>query len=317
MSGGEPGEGPRRWRWRAALGALAAALGLGLVVGAASVRQAAWFVHPPRHHLTELQRAQGRARLPGLEEVELHTQDGLLLRGWFAPGPRRDAVVLVHGLTDNRAAMLPEAEILSARGHGVLLYDSRASGDSDGEVATWGDRERLDLAAALDLLDARADVLPGRVGAYGFSVGSTAVALAASADRRIGAVLLGPIWPSLEEELTTKMPGWGGLSALVGTMAFSAFGVEVRAVRPIDAIGAIAPRPLMLLSGAADADTPPAIMERMHAVVPAAPWWLVPGAAHGRFAEVAPVEYPRRLGAFFDAALADLPAQPDAAPPRP
>jgi pimeloyl-ACP methyl ester carboxylesterase len=280
-------------------------MGLCLLLGVPPVRAAYWFVHPPRRRLTEEERSLARRQLPGLEDVVLTTRDGLVLRGWFVPGSRRDAVVLVHGLTDNRAELLPEAEILSAKGHGVLLYDSRASGDSDGDTATWGDRERLDVAAALDFLGARADVDAARVGAYGFSVGSTTVALAAVEDERIHAVLLGPIWPTLEDELKRKMPRFAGLSAAIGTAAFGAFGVGVQALRPIDVIGKIPPRPLMLISGSVDDDTPPAIMERVHAAVPSAPWWLVPGAAHGHYAEVAPVEYPRRLAGFFDAALAD------------
>lgn len=166
----------------AAGAAVTAALGWGAARVAANTERC---VHPPRTRLTEADRAAARTRLPHLEDVVFRTRDGLLLRGWFAPGARRSAVVLVHGLGANRAAMLPEAAILAARGHGVLLFDSRASGDSDGALATWGDRERLDLAAALDLLAARPDVDPSRLGAYGYSVGSSAVALAAAEDPRL------------------------------------------------------------------------------------------------------------------------------------
>jgi pimeloyl-ACP methyl ester carboxylesterase len=262
-------------------------------------------VHPPRTRLTERDRSAARTRFPGLEDVELRTRDGLVLRGWFAPGIRRTAVVLVHGLGANRTAMLPEAGILAAHGHGVLLFDSRASGESDGALATWGDRERLDVAAAVDLLAARPDVDPSRLGAYGYSVGSSAVALAAGQDPRLRAVLLGPVWPSLDAELGAKFHRFGWVSATAARLAFRASGVNVDAVRPVDIVGSIPPRPLMLVSGSDDTDTPPPVMARVHRAVPASEWWLVPGADHVEhpFAKVAGAEYDRRFAAFFDASL--------------
>ncbi len=286
-----------------ALGAAAAGVVFVLAVAGSAARHSYAYVHPRRTRAADRDRSGAKARLPGLEDVELRTRDGLVLRGWFAPGARRTAVVLVHGLTQNRSDMLPEAEALAAHGHGVLLFDSRASGDSDGELATWGDRERLDIAAALDLLAARPDVDAKRLGAYGFSVGSSAVALAAAQDLRIRAVVLGPVWPSLEAELGVKGGRFGWLSTAAARLAFRAFGVDVNAVRPIDVVASIPPRPLMLVSGSADDDTPPAIMERVHRAVPSAEWWLVPGAGHGNFAKVAPAEYARRFAAFFDGAL--------------
>lgn len=286
-----------------AFGAAAAAAALGLAIAGSAVRHSYQSVHPRRTRVTERDRAEAKARLPGLEEVEFRARDGLVLRGWFCPGARRTAVVLVHGLTENRHALLPEAQILAAHGHGVLLYDSRASGESDGEVATWGDRERLDIAAALDLLAARPDVDPKRLGAYGFSVGSTAVALAAAEDPRLRAVVLGPVWPSLYAELGQKGGRFGWLSATAARLAFQAFGVDVHALRPAEVISSIPPRSIMLISGSADDDTPPAIMELVHRAVPSAEWWLVPGAGHGLFATTAPAEYARRFAAFFDASL--------------
>jgi hypothetical protein len=50
----------------------------------------------------------------------------------------------VHGLSTNRTQLLPEAALLRRHGHGVLLLDSRASGESGGTLVTWGDAEQLD-----------------------------------------------------------------------------------------------------------------------------------------------------------------------------
>ena len=65
------------------------------------------------------------------------------------------------------------------------------------------------------------------------------------------------------------------------------------------------PRPLMLVSGAEDDDTPPAIMERVHGAAAGSTLWIVPGAHHGNYAQASPEEYPRRFVGFFESALVD------------
>jgi dienelactone hydrolase len=229
--------------------------------------------------------------------------DGLVLRGWFSPGARRDAVALVHGLGGNRASLLGEGAVLARHGHGVLLFDSRASGESGGSLATWGEEERLDVRAALSFLAARPEVDAARLGLYGFSVGATAVALEAAEDSRVRAVALGPVWPSLGEELQHKFGRWGALSRAGARWSFQLAGIDVGAVDALRAVARIPPRPLFFLSGTADADTPPAVMDRVHAAAPGATWLMIPGAGHGGRAAVDAAALDRGLGGFFDAAL--------------
>ena len=134
----------------------------------------------------------------------------MLYRGWDTGTVGCRTRCESHGLGGNRAQLLLEAGFLSRRGHGVLLLDSRASGESDGDLATWGDLERLDIRAALDFLSARPDVEKEMLGLYGFSVG--AVALVAAEGQRVRAVALGPCWTSLADELRDKFHSFGWLS---------------------------------------------------------------------------------------------------------
>ena len=303
MTGERTMGGAARRRWLALLLVLA----VPALAAAKLARTARSLLFPFRSPITEADRKEARQRLPNLEDVSWTTKDGLVLRGWFAPGSHRDAIVFVHGLTANRTMFLREADILSRRGHGVLLYDSRASGESEGRLATWGDRERLDLEGALDLLAARSDVERGRIGVYGCSVGGSTTALVAARDPRVSAVLLGPTWLSLEAELRQKFHGLGGLSGSAMVSLFRAAGVNVDAVRPVDVVHAIPPRPLLLLSGSEDSDTPPAIMQALQAAAPGAQRWVVPGAGHCRYIDASPVDYVQRLNDFFDRALAARP----------
>jgi uncharacterized protein len=280
-----------------------------------TVREAEWFIHPPRSPLTQTQRAKAQALLPNLETIELHTRDGLRLEGWFSPGSAGSAVALIHGLSDNRSELLPEAALLARHGHGVLLFDSRASGESDGDVVTWGDRERLDVLAALDFLSTRPDVQAGRIGLYGFSVASAPVALVAATDPRVQAAALAASWPSLRAALAKEFPASEGKSARLAAWVFRWSGIDVDAVRPMAAVRRIVPRPLLLITGSDDPETPPAVMEALAANAPGSTVWIVPRGGHGNYGRTDPAGLEQRFACFFDRAL--IPAYTGCPKPAP
>jgi uncharacterized protein len=288
------------------------ALGCATVLGALVVLRTvplAWRdLHPARRALTDADRTEAGRTLPGLEPVEFRTDDGLVLHGWFAPGRDGSAVVLVHGLGGNRAELLPEASVLLRHGHAVLLFDSRASGESEGTLATWGDRERRDVAAAVRWVRTRSGVDPARIGLYGFSVGASTVALAAAEDASVRAVALGPVWPSLDAELHRKFQLSRGRPAVLAEAVFRLGGVDVDAVRPVDALPRIPPRPVLFISGSRDEDTPSEVVDGLAARVPGALRWNVQGGGHGGFGEVDPRGLDATLGGFFDRALERVPA---------
>ncbi len=76
-------------------------------------------------------------------------------------------------------------------------------------------------------------------------------------------------------------------------------------MRPVAPLASVAPRPLTLVSGAEDDDTPSAIMDRVHAAAARSTLWIVPGAHHGDYVAASPDEYPRRFVAFFEFALVE------------
>jgi len=79
-----------------------------------------------------------------MEDVSMAAPDGVVLRGWdLRPHDGNgDAVILFHGLGDNRIGMTGYAQLLLAHGFTVLLPDARAHGASDGPLATYGLLER-------------------------------------------------------------------------------------------------------------------------------------------------------------------------------
>jgi uncharacterized protein len=77
-------------------------------------------------------------------------------------------------------------------------------------------------------------------------------------------------------------------------------GVDINAVRPVDVIGTISPRPVLIIHGLADPLVPPSNSVRNYAAAqqPKEKWW-VPRAGHTQSRAVAGAAYTRHVVAFF------------------
>jgi dipeptidyl aminopeptidase/acylaminoacyl peptidase len=252
--------------------------------------------HPPREHVA---RPEG---LAAARDVSVRVSDGIVLRGWYVPSRNRAAVILGHGHGGQRGQLLPEAQALVQHGYGVLLLDWRAHGESDGTRTTWGAAEIRDFEAGIDFVASRPEVDTARIGAIGFSMGATIVALAAERDPRIRAVVLEGMYGSLEDMVRAEDRRWWD-----GAVALSTFrlaGVPLDSVRPIDALCRIAPRPLMLIIGERDVDIPEGSGPRLYdAACAPKTLWIMPHATHRTYATVGGDAYRQRLVAFFDSTL--------------
>src|SRR5258708_29369441 len=94
-------------------------------------------LHPARRPLTQEEETTMRQTLDAeIEDVSITTQDNVVLSAWIVR-PRQsngDAVLLLHGLGDNRIGMTGYARLLLAHGFAVLLPDARAHGRSRGAL---------------------------------------------------------------------------------------------------------------------------------------------------------------------------------------
>ena len=140
--------------------------------------------------------ARGFAAIPatfGLpsEELALSTSDKVRLHGWFLPealfrpGPRQKAVrgplasrglalLYCHGNAGNVSSRLHKADIFHRLGLGVLLFDYRGFGKSEGRPSEDGTYR--DAEAAYRYLRESKGFAPDRIVIYGESLGN-AVAL--------------------------------------------------------------------------------------------------------------------------------------------
>src|SRR5438270_13874139 len=116
------------------------------------------FLHPIRRELTpDLVREADSAfaRLHAeREDFDVRAADGVLLRGWKVRAANSNGswVLLFHGVADNRAGVLAQAQLLLKEGYSVVMMDSRAHGQSEGPIATYGWLERNDTRAIVDAL---------------------------------------------------------------------------------------------------------------------------------------------------------------------
>lgn len=238
--------------------------------------------------------------LPPGRVVHFATGDGLKLAGWLFP-PRNGATVIVgHGHLANRMQVLPQARLLLEHGFGVLLFDWRAHGESEGARVTWGIDERRDVTAALDFLATQPDVDAARVGALGFSMGGLAVVLAAPDEPRLKAVAIEGVYTSLEAQTLKDEARFGWLSQAPALWALRNGGVDLARVRPVDVICRIAPRPVLLVYGTDDLGGPEVAKALAAAACEPKRLVWIDGARHGEYVEVAKVALEATLVGFFE-----------------
>jgi dipeptidyl aminopeptidase/acylaminoacyl peptidase len=289
--------------WRNIAFAVGVALLLGLIAGAVYIfifttRAAENALAPPQIPLSQTPESVG---ITEYENITLTTSDAIRLSGWYIhPEPDNSIVIiLAHGYAQNRLQLLPEAKLLIELGYGIFLFDFRGHGESEPAMVTLGDHERRDLEAAIDFVSTQPHV--SRIGALGFSMGAAVLAQVAAQDERLSAVVIEAAFPTLVEEIRYRSRIFGPLSQIPSLRVMRKAGVDVDDVRPIDDLCAISPRSLLLIYGDLDVDVPPGTARAMfEAVCGSANLWIVPGAGHQNFTDVALEEYTERLLSFFD-----------------
>ena len=83
------------------------------------------------------------------EDVAFTTSDGLA-QGWYVPSKNRAAVISFPG----RKGPQRQARMLARHGYGVLLFDRRGEGESEGDPNAFGWAGERDLHAAVAFLRA-------------------------------------------------------------------------------------------------------------------------------------------------------------------
>jgi pimeloyl-ACP methyl ester carboxylesterase len=206
------------------------------------------------------------------------TGEGVHLAGWRcqASSTRRGTLVYLHGIADNRASAAGVIERFGRRGFDVVAYDSRAHGNSEGDLCTYGFFEKQDLRRVLDTVESGPIVL------LGTSLGAAVALQEAADDSRVTAVIAAEAFSDLRTVATERAPFFftTGILRQAFALAERQGRFQVDAVSPVAAAAEIE-QPVLLVHGAADVDTPPEHSRRIFAAL-AGPrqLLLVPRAGH-------------------------------------
>jgi hypothetical protein len=191
-----------------------------------------------------------------IQQVHFRTEDDLMLTGWYIPPQNGSVIILQHGYRANSHQMLPIGRMLAGRGYGVLLFDFRGHGKSEGNTVTLGLFEVQDTHAAVRFLLKQSEV--NKIGLIGNSMGGATGVLAASQNEKIQAIAIEGVFSELKDEVgigievQTPLPAFP-FDGIFIYMAERETGFSFGDIAPVEKIGQISPRPILIMQGGNDA----------------------------------------------------------------
>ena len=231
------------------------------------------------------------------------------IAGWFIPrdGSKR-ALVLVHGKDCSRTSEFHGkfsdlAAALQRGGFSILMIDLRGHGQSSDAHYSFGLNERRDVEGAVDWLRSQG-FQPESVGVLGVSLGAASSIGAVADEPSIGALVEDSGFASICPIIQQQWSSASGLPDIFLPPTLFAvrlmFGYDLCASRPVDEIGRIAPRPVLIIHSTSDALVPVANAMQLKAAAPFAETWIVTGSEHARIYNSDPATYSQKVIDFFE-----------------
>jgi MYXO-CTERM domain-containing protein len=250
----------------------------------------------------------GKAQVPAAnlgaphENVEFTTSDGLRLKGWYVPSRNGAAVIAFAGRRDTQL----RARMLVRHGYGVLLFDRRGEGESEGDPNLFGWQGERDVHGAVAFLQHRSDVDPQRIGAIGLSVGGEMLIEAAAESPALKAIVTeGASFRSVRDTLVNPERKWDSVIIMgIATAATALFTDNLPPATLRSLVPKIGNRSVFFIYGEkGQPEEKPANTGFYELARGPKEIWEVPDAEHMNGAQAHPKEYERRIVAFFDRAL--------------
>jgi hypothetical protein len=233
------------------------------------------------------------------QNVAFTTTDGLRLQGWFVPSRNGATVIAFPG----RSGPQKHTRMLVRHGYGVLLFDRRGEGASDGDPNVFGWVGDRDLHAAAAYLRTRPDVDPKRIGAIGLSVGGEMLIHAAAHSDVFKAIVSeGASGQSARDGLANGDTLDSVLGGGVNTLATALFTNTLPPPSLKSEVAKITPSAVFFVygqNGQGGSEAKPNKLFYAEAREPRQ-IWEVPGAQHIAGITTQPKDYERRVIGFFD-----------------
>ncbi len=235
-------------------------LGIGLIgyIGA-SVFIANKFLKPLYTQFSE----KSTVVAPDAVDFNVKTSDNIDISGWlFKNNGAKCAVMLAPGIHKNRISGdyggVQIAQLLLANGYGVVMYDPRGTGLSDGNTVGFGATEGRDVLAVLEYLTDNGYSAKD-IGIIGSSLGGITTLQNLDTLKDTGAIIADSaataILPIIEREMKKEnIPSF--LNPGIFTAAKILYGVDIPSVRPIDKVAKNTDTPILYIHGVKDSFIP-------------------------------------------------------------
>jgi hypothetical protein len=246
-----------------------------------------------------------------LQDVTITAADGVALKGWFVHPQiyNGNAVILLHGITDNREGVAGYGRLLLQHGYAVLLPDARRHGESGGDLATYGVKESDDIHRWVSWIYAHNP--PQCVYGFGESYGAALMLQSLTVENRYCAVAVESPFSTAREMSYDRISGplhlgpWFGRTlgrpAIWSAVIYAhvRYGIDLLQPNPLEAV-AHSSVPVLLIHGRDDRNIAPRHSQLIAAAAPTrSELWLVPRAGHTMAWAAAHHEFETRLLGWF------------------
>jgi dienelactone hydrolase len=243
-------------------------------------------------------------------DVSFSTPDGVTLSGWYTRSGNGAAVVMLHGASSTRSAVLKQASAVAHHGYGVLLFDARGHGRSGGGAMDFGWYGDQDIAGAVSWLASQPDVDGRRIGAVGMSMGGEEAIGAAAGNDQIRAVVAEGATGRTAADTEWLSDEYGIRGAVTeawdAVLVYGLADLLTSAEPPVslhDAVARAAPRQVLLIT-AGTVDEEAAAARYIRSASPhTVHIWQVPDAGHTQGISVQPGQWKRHVLGFLDSQL--------------
>jgi fermentation-respiration switch protein FrsA (DUF1100 family) len=252
--------------------------------------------YPDQEEIAEQDSVSGSA----VEDIGLVSKDGTKLSAWLIPKSRVNAVIILTGIRGNRTHSIKRAELYLKKGYTVLLPDLRGTGQSEGNVISFGWNERYDLEACYDLLRKKGYK---NISAHGSSLGAATIIYSLKDNLKYDHVVLESSYDNIDNAFKNRtkaaLPRWVAWPVYL----FTEWRIKADAAQlcPEEYIKNL-DSPVLYLAGDSEKQIKPEETQKIFDNIPAADKTLhiFKGAQHEDFMHRYEAEYVKVLDQFLD-----------------